>query len=107
MAEGRKSKPRSRPTRPVGLSKDAPSKKNPLPIQNEGGWFIPAPLSNRLHQKSALGVPVEGGILVNEEELMFCHWHRHVPLPSNWVEDRLSENQRFVHKAVAFDVVRF
>ena len=106
MAEGRKSKPRSRPNRPIGLSKDGPSKKNPLPIQKDGGWFIPAPLSNRLHQKSALGVPVEGGIILNDEELMFCHWHRHIPLPSNWVEDRLSENENFAHKAVAFDVVR-
>jgi len=107
MAEGRKSKPRSRPTRPIGLSSEgSPSKPNPPPDEHEDGWFISAPLSNRLHQKSALGKPVDGGIILSEEEVMFCHWHRHVPLEEGWVDARLEENANFAHKVVAFDVVR-
>lgn len=107
MSEGRKSKPRVRPTRPIGLSQDgAPTKVNPLPEPHEDGWFIAAPMSNRLYQKSALGKPIDGGIVVSEEELMFCHWHRHLPLPEGWVDERLEENPDFAHKVVAFDVVR-
>ena len=107
MAEGRKSKPRSRPTRPIGLSGEgAPSKPNSPPTKHELGWFIPSPLSNRLHQKSALGKPIDGGIILSEEEVMFCHWHRHVPLAEGWVDERLAENPNFVYKTVAYDVVR-
>ncbi len=107
MAEGRKSKPRIRPTRPIGLSKDsAPTKPNKPPKAINEGWFIPEPLSNRLHQKSALGKPIDGGIVLTTEEVMFCHWHRHVPLPDGWVEARLEEDSNFAHKAVAYDVVR-
>ena len=84
----------------------APSKPNPHPSEHELGWFIPEPLSNRLHQKSALGKPIEGGIVLTEEEVMFCHWHRHVPLEQSWVDDRLAENPNFVYKSVAYDVVR-
>ena len=107
MAEGRKSKPRPRPTRPIGLSKEgAPSKPNQEPIWNGDGWFISAPLSNRLYQKSAIGKPIDGGINLTSEEVMFCHWHRHVPLSSDWVDCRLEEDQDFAHKSVAYDVVR-
>ena len=107
MADGRKSKPRVRPTRPIGLSNDgAPSKPNPSPVKRNDGWFLPAPLSNRLYQKSALGQPVDGGIILTEEEVMFCHWHRHVPLADNWVEERISKDPNFPYKSVAYDVVR-
>ena len=107
MAEGRKSKPRVRPTRPIGLSNDgAPSKPNPIPIPHGDGWFLPEPLSNRLYQKSALGIPTDGGIILNDEEVMFCHWHRHVPITDDWVDARLANDQNFAHKSVAFDVVR-
>ncbi|MDP6906525.1 MAG: hypothetical protein QF440_03815, partial [Candidatus Thalassarchaeaceae archaeon] len=67
---------------------------------------IPAPISNRLYQKSALGKPIEGGIILTDEEVMFCHWHRHIPLPEGWVDERLKEDADFAHRAVAFDVVR-
>ena len=107
MAEGRKSKPRSRPTRPIGLSiEGAPSKPNPPPSEHELGWFIPAPLSNRLHQKSALGKPIEGGIVLTEEEVMFCHWHRHVPITEEWFEKIVSEDSDFPYRVVAYDVAR-
>ena len=107
MAEGRKSRPRPRPTRPIGLSTDGlPTKPNPLPVKNGDLWFLSAPLSNRLYQKSALGKPVDGGILLTNEEVMFCHWHRHVPLEEGWVETQLKEDPSFAHKAVAYDVLR-
>lgn len=107
MAEGRKSKPRPRPTRPIGLSTEgAPSKPNTPPVWNGVGWFISAPLSNRLYQKSALGKPVDGGIILTNEEVMFCHWHRHVPLEDGWVDSQLEIDPNFAHKSVAFDVVR-
>ena len=107
MAEGRKSKPRTRPTRPIGLTGEgSPVKSNSPPDKHELGWFIAAPLSNRLYQKSALGKPIDGGIILTEEEIMFCHWHRHVPLTEGWVDDRLSEDPNFVYKSVAYDVVR-
>ena len=107
MAEGRKSKPRVRPTRPIGLSTEgSPTKLDPSPVEMEDGWFLPAPLSNRLYQKSALGKPVDGGIILTNEEVMFCHWHRHVPIDSDWVENQLREEPNFAHKAVAYDVIR-
>ena len=84
----------------------APSKPNLPPSKHEFGWFIPEPISNRLHQKSALGKPIEGGIVLTEEEVMFCLWHRHVPLEQGWIDDRLIENPNFVYKSVAYDVVR-
>ena len=107
MAEGRKSKPRPRPTRPIGLSSEgSPTKPNPLPVKMGEGWFLSAPLSNRLYQKSALGKPVDGGIILTSEEIMFCHWHRHVPLEDGWVDSQLQLDPDFAHKAVAYDVVR-
>lgn len=107
MSEGRRSKPRTRPTRPIGLSNQGiPTKPNPPPQPHDDGWFIPAPISNRLYQKSALGKPIEGGIILTDEEVMFCHWHRHIPLPEEWVDERLKEDADFAHRAVAFDVVR-
>ncbi len=107
MSGGRRSKPRVRPTRPIGLSDDgAPTRLNETPQPHEDGWFIPAPLSNRLYQKSALGKPIDGGIILTDEEVMFCHWHRHIPLDEGWVDQRLKENPDFAYKAVAFDVVR-
>lgn len=107
MAGGRRSKPRVRPTRPIGLSDEgAPTRLNHPPEPHEDGWFIPAPLSNRLYQKSALGKPIDGGIVLSDEEVMFCHWHRHIPVAEGWVDERLKENPDFAHKAVAFDVVR-
>ena len=72
MAEGRKSKPRVRPTRPIGLSSEGSRTKSyPKPVKTEEGWFLPAPLANRLYQKSALGKPVPGGIILTSEEVMF------------------------------------
>ena len=107
MSDGKRPKLRVRKTRPIGQLKDSPPSKNhPVPEPRDGAWFLPEPISNRLHQKSALGVPVSGGVLLNAEEIMFCHWNRHVPLPSGWVDERIAEDSNFVYKSVVFDVVR-
>ena len=93
--------------RPVGLSLvDGPSKKHPTPEKRDDGWFIPDPTAGRLHQKSALGNPTQGGIIISDIELMFCHWHRHIPLPDMWLESKLQSNPDFVYEVVAFDVIR-
>ena len=60
----------------------------------------------RTVSKSVLGKPVDGGIILTSEEVMFCHWHRHVPLEDGWVDSQLRLDSDFAHKAVAFDVVR-
>ena len=107
MAGGRKSKPRVRNKRPIGLKNaDSPSRKIPVPGKLENGWFVKEPVASRLYQKSAIGVPTEGGIIINDEELMFCHWHRHLPLPENWLENKLNSEPDFVHQIVAYDTIR-
>jgi hypothetical protein len=72
------------------------------------GWFLPDPLSQRLHQKSALGRRTEGGILLTPEEVMFCHWYRHVPLPSGsrWFDEQLAEDPSLIQRTIALDVLR-
>ena len=87
----RKYTPRARSTRPIGEPRTAnapPGQALEAPVQRGEFWFIPEPLSQRLHQKSALGQATEGGILLTPEEVMFCHWYRHVPLPGGpaWFE---------------------
>ena len=107
MSGGKRPKLRVRKTRPIGQSTESPPSKNhPEPELRDGAWFLPEPISNRLHQKSALGTPVTGGVLLTAEEIMFCHWNRHVPLPNGWVDDRIAEDANFVYKSVVFDVVR-
>ena len=71
-------------------------------------WFISEPLSHRLHEKSALGQRIKGGILLTPEEVMFCHWYRHVPLPDgqDWFEDRLRDNEEVAKRTIALDVLR-
>jgi hypothetical protein len=107
MSGGKRPKLRVRKTRPIGEAGDSPPTKNhPEPELIDGSWFLPEPISNRLHQKSALGKPVPGGIILSDEEVMFCHWNRHVPLPTGWVEERMSQDPNFAYKSVVFDVVR-
>ena len=107
MAGGRKSKPRIRNRRPLGLSTDnSPSKKNQVPTFMNDGWFISEPVASRLYQKSAIGKPISDGIIVSDEELMFCHWHRHIPLPEGWIDEKLESNPDFVYQVVAYDTIR-
>jgi hypothetical protein len=106
----RESKPRKRTARPLWLrdDEDGPAIANEPPKKTDGGWLIPAPVSSRLYQKSALGKTLtDGGILVVAEEVLFCHWHRHFPLPSKtWIEDTLSIDERLVQRSVVFEHIR-
>ena len=58
--------------------------------------------------KSALGQATEGGILLTPEEVMFCHWYRHVPLPGGpeWFEQRLEKDEELAKRTIALDVLR-
>ena len=106
----RESKPRKRTTRPLWTESDVegPAIANEPPQKTDDGWIIPAPVSSRLYQKSALGKNLtDGAILVLAEEVLFCHWHRHFPLPAkNWIEETLRTDERLVQRAVVFEHIR-
>ena len=107
----RKYTPRARSTRPIGqprTSNTAPGQPLKPPVAVGDLWFIEEPLAHRLHEKSALGQRTEGGILLCPEEVMFCHWYRHVPLPDGeiWFEMRLREHEAMAKRTIALDVLR-
>ena len=56
-----------------------------------GGWAVPAKLGQRLYEKSKLGrLDGDGNLVLSSEEVLFCHWNRHVSLPSEaWLEEEL------------------
>ena len=103
-------RPRARTTRPLGeaRSANAPPSKPLVPPQKMGnGWFVSEPLAHRLHQKSALGQRVEGGLLLTPEEVLFCHWYRHLPLPDDyWFAVSLKEDTSLLRRTIALDVLR-
>lgn len=103
--------PRARTTRPIGeprTSNTPPGIPLEPPTEMDGFWFISEPLSHRLHEKSALGQRTKGGILLCPEEVMFCHWYRHVPLPggSAWFHAQLMEDDQIAKRIIALDVLR-
>lgn len=107
----RKLKPRSRNHRPVNSAEEGvEGPRNPLEAAQEidGQWVIEGGIASRLFQKSALGKPITGGKLVLQpSELMFCHWHRHLPLPNtDWVAKQMSTDPLFMHSCAALEVVR-
>ena len=108
----RKFTPRQRTKRPLGISitsNAAPKAPHDKPIMHESGWLIKPPLSARLFQKSGLGVPLRGedGIILSPMEILFCNWHRHLPLPSDdWFENEIDKDSDLLAKAVIFDTAR-
>ena len=100
-------RPRARTTRLLDeprSSNSPPAQPIPAPIERDGFWFLPDPVAQRLHQKSALGLRVSDGILLTAEEVMFCHWYRHVPLPNeHWLEEELQKNPRLIYEAIIMD----
>jgi hypothetical protein len=42
------------------------------------------------------------------EEVLFCHWYRHVPLPTDgdWFSDQLSNDGTLLRRIIAMDVLR-
>lgn len=109
----RKFAPRLRTTRPLGetlTTNTPPSQPLPVPEKRDGAWYLPAPLAQRLHEKSALGTPTsDGGIRLTTEEVMFCHWYRHVPLPEpvqDWFEQEAAVSPSLATRTVAMDILR-
>jgi hypothetical protein len=104
--------PRVRTTRPLGAPRTPnapPGSTLPEPVPMDGQWYLPPPLSQRLHEKSALGKRTkDGGILLTPEEVLFCHWYRHVPLtnPEVWLEHEMVQNPGLEAKVIAMDVLR-
>ena len=104
-------RPRARTTRPLGEGRSAnapPSTPLDPPVKREDGWFVSEPLAHRLHQKSALGRRVEGGLVLTPEEVLFCHWYRHLPLPGGdpWFEFSLKQDNSLLRRTIALDVLR-
>ncbi|MBT61066.1 MAG: hypothetical protein CMA63_05895 [Euryarchaeota archaeon] len=109
--QNRKFIPRQRSTRPIGQSlsdNQAPSVPHSPPVAIDGHWYIEAPLSVRLHQKSGLGLRMDDdSIRVNGEEILFCHWQRHVPLPStDWFGSAVRSDSDLIARSIIFDVAR-
>ena len=109
--QNRKFTPRVRTTRPLGTSLTTnapPMQPHPAPILRDGQWFIEPPLSSRLYQKSGIGMMhSDGSISLRDEEILFCHWHRHVPLPDGkWFENQVRLDSDIVARSVIFDTAR-
>ena len=108
----RKFTPRQRTKRPLGASitsNAAPKTPHDKPVPHELGWLVKPPLSARLFQKSGLGRPLRGedGITLSSMEILFCNWHRHLPLPSaDWFEKEIENDSNLLAKAVIFDTAR-
>ena len=110
VRQRRKFKPRARTTRALDLENvgtDDAQKIQP-PILHGDMWKIEPPLATRLYEKSALGRRIDdGSIVLTSSEVLFCHWHRHVPLPnSSWLEKELEKNPRLLYEAIILDVGR-
>lgn len=110
MAEKRTLRPRVRPTRPLGSREDGPAERWGPPSWNEAlqMWVIPSKLGQRLHEKSRIGLQLpDGCFALSDIELLFSHWNRHVPLPTDsWLDERLRMNPRLLLEAVVMDTAR-
>ena len=110
MAEKRNLRPRARPTRPLGARDDGPSERWDPPTWDDASqlWAIPNKLGQRLHEKSRLGVQLPNGNFgMNDVEVLFSHWNRHLPLPSEaWLDERLDLNPNLLAEAVVMDTAR-
>lgn len=109
--QSRKFTPRQRNRRPLGQPNDknqAPSIPLPAAVKRGRHWYVAPPLASRLYQKSGLGQTTsDGGILLLSEEVLFCHWHRHMPLPDDqWFSQQLASDSHHIARAVVFDVAR-
>ena len=110
VRQQRKFKPRARTSRSLNLDSIGrlDSQKIQPPVLDGMFWRIPPPLATRLYEKSALGFRnADGSIRLTASEVLFCHWHRHLPLPSEtWLEDELQKNPRLIYEAIIMDVGR-
>ena len=105
---GRDLRPRPRPQRPLGHRPEGPRDRWAPPVPHQGGWAVPAKLGQRLYEKSKLGrLDGDGNLVLSSEEVLFCHWNRHVSLPSEaWLEEELEGDPNLLQRAVILDVAR-
>ncbi|MAT86338.1 MAG: hypothetical protein CMA25_05190 [Euryarchaeota archaeon] len=106
-----KSKNKPRWTRSLTFDQNfpqGPTHVHDRPKKIPGGWSVEAPVSSRLYQKSALGKPQsDESILLLGEEVLFCHWHRHIPLPhDDWLNESVKEDPELLARATAFEQIR-
>ena len=110
VRQRRKFKPRARTSRSLNLSSigSTEGQKIQPPTKNGIYWNISPPLATRLYEKSALGRRNEdGSISLTASEVLFCHWHRHLPLPDeHWLIQELEQNPRLIYEAIIMDVGR-
>lgn len=109
--QNRRYKPRVRSTRPIGpdVVKELPGKKPfQRPTFDGKNWTLKPPLATRLFEKSAIGRRnSDGTISLTSAEVLYCHWHRSVPLPSlDWLEKEFERNPNLLNEAVILDIGR-
>ena len=105
---GRDLRPRPRPQRPLGSRPEGPRERWAPPEEHEQGWVVPAKLGQRLYEKSRLGQRLQDGrVVLSPEEVLFCHWNRHLALPfDGWLEEALTKDPHLLQRAVVLDVAR-
>ena len=103
---GRDLRPRPRPQRPLGSRPEGPRERWAPPEEHEQGWVVPAKLGQRLYEKSRLGQRLQDGrVVLSPEEVLFCHWNRHLALPfDGWLETALNKDPHLLQRAVVLDV---
>ena len=109
VRQQRRYKPRVRSTRPIGpdVVKELPGKKPfQRPTFDGKNWTLKPPLATRLFEKSAIGRRnSDGTISLTSAEVLYCHWHRSVPLPSlDWLEKEFERNPNLLNEAVILDL---
>ena len=108
--KGRQFTPRARPLRHLHESRtsnSAPSIAIAQPTRSEFGYSIDHQLAQRLYQKSGIGHQIEGQFLIDNIELIFCNWYRHVPLPVDFdFAKDISMHPTLPYEIVLFDVLR-
>ena len=107
----RKLSPRTRNHRAIRDSQAENAERRvplPVPVEDNGKWLIEGGIASRLQQKSAIGKTLPNGVLsLSPAEVMFCHWHRHLPLPSDdWIEQQMELDENFMHIAAAHEAGR-
>lgn len=103
-------KPRQRGIRGINLNLIGTKKgdgRHSAPIEKSGKWLVSGSIGSRLWNKSAIGIPSENGCLLTPEEVLFCHWHRHLPLPEiEWLNNILMEDEFILHRAAVMNTIR-
>ena len=101
VRQRRKFKPRARTSRELDFESAGKQEEGKIQPPSEDGifWKIHPPLASRLYEKSALGRRhADGSISLTASDVLFCHWHRHGPLPiAVWVDSELMINPRLVY----------